>query len=112
MYGGEIIHRHQLQKEEMWIQSREYKKYLFKNHLLNETVQKYFTMFIGFMGFPVAQMVQNPPAMWKTWVRSLGWEDVLEQGMTTHSSILAWRIPMNRGIWQSMVHGVAKSQCN
>ena len=41
----------------------------------------------------VAQMVKNPPAMWETWVRSLGWEDLPEEGMTTHSSILAWRIP-------------------
>ena len=39
----------------------------------------------------VAQLVKNPPAMWETWVRSLGWEDPLEKGMATHSSILAWR---------------------
>ena len=43
--------------------------------------------------FLVAQMVKNPPAMQETWVRSLGWEDPLEEGMATHSSILAWRIP-------------------
>ena len=41
----------------------------------------------------VAQLVRNPPAMWETWVRSLAWEDPLEEGMATHSSILAWRIP-------------------
>ena len=41
----------------------------------------------------VAQLVKNPPAMWDTWVRSLGWEDPLEKEMATHSSILAWRIP-------------------
>ena len=41
----------------------------------------------------VAQLVKNPPAIWKTWVRSLGWEDPLEKGKATHSSILAWRIP-------------------
>ena len=41
----------------------------------------------------VAQLVKNPPAMWKTWVRSLGWEDPLEKGKATRSSILAWRIP-------------------
>jgi len=41
----------------------------------------------------VAQMVKNLPAMWETWVQSLGWEDPLEEGMATHSSILAWRIP-------------------
>ena len=41
----------------------------------------------------VAQLVKNPPAMWETWVRSLGWEDPLEKGKSTHCSILAWRIP-------------------
>ena len=40
----------------------------------------------------VAQMVKNPPAMWETWVPSLGWEDPLKKGMATHSSLLAWRI--------------------
>ena len=41
----------------------------------------------------VAQMVKNLSAMWETWVSSLGWEDPLENGVATHSSILAWRIP-------------------
>ena len=41
----------------------------------------------------MAQMVKNLPAMWETWVQSLGWEDPLEEGMATHSSVLAWRIP-------------------
>ena len=41
----------------------------------------------------VAQQVKNPPAIWETWVRSLGWEDPLEKGKATHSSILVWRIP-------------------
>ena len=41
----------------------------------------------------VAQMVNNLPVMQETWVWSLGWEDTLEKGMTTHSSVLAWRIP-------------------
>ena len=41
----------------------------------------------------VAQLVKNLPAMWETWIRSLGWEDLLEKGKATHSSILAWRIP-------------------
>ena len=43
--------------------------------------------------FLVAQLVKNPPAMWDTWVQSLGWEDPLEKGKATHSRILAWRIP-------------------
>ena len=50
---------------------------------------------------PVVQLVKNLPAMWKTWVLSLGWEDPLEKGKATHSSILAWRISD---------HEVAKSQ--
>ena len=41
----------------------------------------------------VAQLVKNPTAMWETWVQSLDWEDTLEKGTATHSSILAWRIP-------------------
>ena len=41
----------------------------------------------------VAQLVKNLPAVWETWVQSLGWEDPLEKGRATHSSILAWRIP-------------------
>ena len=57
----------------------------------------------------VAQLVKNPLAMWETWVQSLGWEDPLEEGMATHSSILAWRIPMDRGAWQATVHGITKS---
>ena len=58
----------------------------------------------------MGQMVKNPPAMRETWVQSLGWEDALEEGMATHSSILAWSIPMDRETWWAMVHGVAKSQ--
>ena len=51
----------------------------------------------------VAQLVKNLPAMQETQVRVLGWEDPLEEGMATHSSILAWR-----GAWQATVHSVAK----
>ena len=54
----------------------------------------------------VAQTVKNLPAIWEAWVRSLGWEDPLEEGMATHSSILAQRIPMDRGAWWATVHGV------
>ena len=53
----------------------------------------------------VAQTVKNPPAMQETWVRSLGWEDPLEEGKATHSSILAWRTPIDRGAWWATVHG-------
>ena len=53
----------------------------------------------------VAQLVKNLPAMWETWVRFLGWEDPLEKGKATHSSILTRRVP-----WTVIIHGVAKSQ--
>ena len=46
-----------------------------------------------------AQMVKDLPAVWETWGQSLGREDLLEEGMATHSSILDWRIPMDRGAW-------------
>ena len=52
----------------------------------------------------VAQLVKDQPAMWETWVQSLGWEDPPEEGMATHSSILAWRIPTDS------LEGFAKSQ--
>ena len=58
----------------------------------------------------VAQMVKIPPAMQETWVQSLDWEEPLEESMATHSSILAWKIPKDRGAWQTIVHGVTKSQ--
>ena len=58
----------------------------------------------------VAQLVKNLPAMHETWVRSLNWEDPLEEGMATHFSILAWRIPIDRGAWWAIVHGLVKSQ--
>ena len=56
----------------------------------------------------VAQLVKNLPVMQETWVQSLGWEDPLEEGMAIHSSILALRIPMDRGAWWATIHGVAK----
>ena len=58
----------------------------------------------------MAQLVKNPPAMWETWVQFLGWEDALEKGKATHSSVRAWEIPGTEepGGLQSM--GVAKSQ--
>ena len=61
-------------------------------------------------------MVKNPPARQETWVWSLGWEDPLEKGMATHSSILAWRIPWTEEFWWAewasglhTVHGFTKS---
>ena len=58
----------------------------------------------------VAQLVKNPPAKQQTLVQFLDWEDPLEEGMATHSSILAWRIPMDRRAWLATIHGVEKSQ--
>ena len=53
--------------------------------------------------------VKNLLAVQETWVPSLDWEDPLEEGMATHSSILAWKIPMDRGAWQATHHGVTKN---
>ena len=58
----------------------------------------------------VAQKVKNLPTLQETWVQSLVWEDPLKEGMAAHSSILAWRILMDRGAWWATVHGVTKSQ--
>ena len=57
----------------------------------------------------MAQTVKNPPAMRETWVWSLGWDNPLEECMATHSSILTWRIPMDRGAWRTTVQGITKS---
>ena len=54
-------------------------------------------------------MVKNPPATQEISVLSLGWEDPLEEGMATYSSILAWRILMDRGAWRTTVHGITES---
>ena len=57
----------------------------------------------------VAQPVMRPSTVRETWVRSLGREDPLEEGMATHSSILAWRIPKDRGAWWAAVPAISKS---
>ena len=57
----------------------------------------------------VVQTVKNPPEIQEIWIGSMGWEDPLEEGMATHSRVLAWRIPMDRGAWRAPVPGVAKS---
>ena len=64
----------------------------------------------GERGFPVAQLVNNLPATWETWVQSLGWEDPLEKEIATHSRVLSWQM-----LWTEKpgglhtVHGVARS---
>ena len=54
----------------------------------------------------VVQLVKNLPALQEIHVQPLDWEDPLEKGMATHSSILAWKNPMNGGAWQAIVYGV------
>ena len=81
--------------------------FVLKMHLLLRWVSGFFCASI--IASLVVQLVKNPPAMQETLVRFLGREDPLEEGMATHSSILAWRIPMDRGAWQAIVHRVAKS---
>ena len=63
--------------------------------------------YTGDWGFPGGSEKKNMPAMQETQVQPLGWEDPLEEGMVTHSSILAWRIP-DRGAWWATVHRVAQ----
>ena len=60
---------------------------------LNVILKTILTHSLSDTAFPVAQLVKNPPAIQETWVCSLGWEDALEKGKPTHSSLLAWRIP-------------------
>ena len=61
------------------------------------------------LDFPDGSVMKNPSEMREMWVRPLGWEDALEGGMTTHPSIPAWRVHMDRGAWWATDHGVAKS---
>ena len=57
------------------------------------TFASFYLQLSAFRASIVAQLMKNPPALQETWVRSVGWEDPLEKGKTTYSSILAWRIP-------------------
>ena len=66
-------------------------------------------MYVPHRASLVAQMAKNPPAVWETPVQSQGWEDPLEEGMVTHSNILAWRILMSKGALWDIVHGASKS---
>ena len=76
-----------------------------KSHYYSEQmgVLFFFNIYALIWASLVAQLVKNPPTMRATWIQSLGWEDALEKGKATHSSILAWRIP-----WIDC--GVAKSR--
>ena len=68
----------------------------------------YNTSYLYYWASLVAQMVKNPAVMQETWVWSLGWNDSLEEEMSTHSSV-SWRIPIDRGAWWATVHVVTKS---
>ena len=65
---------------------------------------------LGLWGFLHGSVVKNLPVTQEMWVQSLGWEDPLKAGMATHSSVLTWGIPMDRGAWRAVVHGITKSQ--
>ena len=56
-----------------------------------------------FLASLVAQLVKNSSAVWETWIQFLGWEDPLEKGKDTHSSILAWRMPWTKSIGSQRV---------
>ena len=92
----------------LWSSSTSVDDY-WKNHRFDymDFVGKVMSLLFNMLSrFVIAwvQLVKNPPVMWETWVQSLCWEDPLEKGKATHSSILTWRIP-----W-TIVHGVTKSQ--
>ena len=80
-----------------------------KQHIKIGTKEGYISIWC-YLASLVTQMVKNLPAMRETWVSSLGWEDALQEGMSTHSSSLAWKIPTDRGAWQDRVHVVAQSR--
>ena len=65
---------------------------------------------LPFQASLVARTIKNLPAMWKSWVRSLGWEDPLQKGTATHTSVLVQRIPWTEESGKLPVHGVTKSQ--
>ena len=67
-------------------------------------------VYILLIGLPGGSAVKNLPAMQETWVQSLGRGDPVEEGVGTHSSIVAWRIPWAEEPWWAAVHGVANSR--
>jgi len=69
--------------------------------MINKTRLLEFTVLKIIQGFPGGSEGKEFACNAETWVQFLGWEDPLEKGMATHSSILAWRIPMDTGAWQA-----------
>ena len=80
-------------RENLWTQSHKPYLVIYANYIINLSPILYSISLSYYLGFLGGSVVKNPPATWETWVRSLLWEDPLEKGMTTHASILAWRIP-------------------
>ena len=76
----------------------------------SKVAYKEYRMSINISGLPWWLRLKNLPAMQETWVQSLGWEGPLEEEMTAQSSILAWRILMDRGTWRAAVYEVSKSR--
>ena len=72
------------------------------------SLERSFDIPSGVVGFLGGSVVKNLPVMQEIWVPSLDWQDSLEKGMATHSSVLAWGNPMDGGAWQAIVHGVKK----
>ena len=73
-------------------------------------IYKEYSTMSDMLGLPWWLSDKNLPAVQKTWIPSLGRDDPLEEGMATYSSILAWRIPLDRGAWRATVHRVAQGQ--
>ena len=91
----------------VWLESL--LKFYIKKKKLNVLNSPFLSVYVWYHAkvFPGGSVGKNPPAVQETWVPSLGWEDPLEEGMATHSSILAWRTPVDRGPRRATVHGVA-----
>ena len=77
-------------------------------HYLKSLELLFFGTYTTYLDFLGGSAVKNLPAAQEMWVPSLGWEDALEEGMATHSSIIAWRIPVDRGAWR-VTYRVTKS---
>ena len=79
--------------------SKSHGKYKERFCLYFKGIEAFCDLFVSNWAFLVAQLVENLPATWETWVRSLDWEDPLKKGKTIHFSILAWRIPRTDSPW-------------
>ena len=83
---------------------------IFENIDKHRKIKYFIIIYKYILASLMAQTVKNLPAMRETWAPFLGWENPLEEGRATHYSVLAWRIPMDRGAWWATGHGVTKSR--